>query len=288
MSYVPQPAVVATQSGKNGNGVDGAGHIAVNTTLVQDMNYTSLLIDPGVTLNVGGYRIFHMATLTNNGTIDNSGHDAVLDVAGAATTQGTMWNGSVGGAGAIGAGANGGQSGSGINGFSGAGGAGGAGASGGGGLGGTSPAATAKVGLFTTTPQRTTGVLSSGTLIDDVPAGRGAIIGGAGGGAGCGDGANKGGGGGGGAGLVLISGKDCVNNGVISAKGGKGGNGVGAVGTGGGGGGGGGTIIGTWQTLSGAGTFVVTGGAGGVHAGAAGVDGSPGLPGTVSTESGIA
>lgn len=74
--------------GVYGDGSDGVGAIAGPTTLTRDMYYSSLIIDAGITLTPGGFRIFCTGTLTNNGIIDASG--------------GAGGNGGAGGAGAAG------------------------------------------------------------------------------------------------------------------------------------------------------------------------------------------
>ena len=62
-----------------GDGDDGVVTIAANTNLARDMFYDSLTVDSGKILSTKGYRIFVKGTLTNNGTIENNGHDASGD-----------------------------------------------------------------------------------------------------------------------------------------------------------------------------------------------------------------
>ena len=52
-----------------GTGLDGNVTISVNTSLSSDMYYNNLTINPGVTLNPNGFRIFVKNTLTVNGTL---------------------------------------------------------------------------------------------------------------------------------------------------------------------------------------------------------------------------
>lgn len=81
-----------------GNGADGNVTINSNTTLTSDMNYNNLTINPTFTLTTAGYRVFVAGTLTNNGTIDNSGANAVTNTGGAGGLAGTMLGGSAGAA----------------------------------------------------------------------------------------------------------------------------------------------------------------------------------------------
>ena len=52
-----------------GTGLDGNVTISVNTSLSNDMYYNNLTINPGVTLNPNGFRVFVKNTLTVNGTL---------------------------------------------------------------------------------------------------------------------------------------------------------------------------------------------------------------------------
>jgi hypothetical protein len=61
-----------------GNGADGSQVIAGNTTLTRDMYYANLTVEPGVTLDAGGFRVFVSGTLTmeNGSRISRDGTDA--------------------------------------------------------------------------------------------------------------------------------------------------------------------------------------------------------------------
>jgi hypothetical protein len=56
-----------------GTGADGAVVISGNTTLTRNMNYSSLTVNAGVTLETGSFIIYCTGTVMVNGTIDNSG-----------------------------------------------------------------------------------------------------------------------------------------------------------------------------------------------------------------------
>lgn len=60
------------QAAAYGDSSDGAGTISENTTLTKDMQYSSLTVNAGVTLNTAGFMILCAGTLTNNGTITDS------------------------------------------------------------------------------------------------------------------------------------------------------------------------------------------------------------------------
>lgn len=56
-----------------GDGRDGSVRISANATLTRNMYYSSLTIDPGVTLTLNGYKLFVSGTLLNNGIISADG-----------------------------------------------------------------------------------------------------------------------------------------------------------------------------------------------------------------------
>ena len=243
-----------------GDGSDGDVTISANTTLTRDMYYNNLTIDSTKILTTAGYRIFVKGTLTNNGTISNSGSDAVAGAAGAAGAAGYYNGGNDGGS----SDNNGGNAGN-----PSLGGAGGAG--GGGGTGGTVTAPSATLGGFRH-------YIAAVTMRSTTTAGtHSAISGGAGGGGGLTSG-SAGGGGGGGGGVLMVAAKIIDNSsGIIKSNGGDGADGVGGD-AGGGGGGGGGVVVIIYNSLT-LGTETASGGTKGLKsgAGADGVDGSAGL-----------
>lgn len=217
-----------------GNGVDSVVTLNSNQTLVRDMYYDTLTIDPGVVLSTGGYRIFALNAIINNGTIDRSGSNAVLGTGGVVQAAGAL--------GACVAGGTGGTAAAGTVGtaastsLGGAGGAGGAGAiSAGGAAGAVTAVTTVNGGLEVLGHARQTCVgRDLGNTI---------ITSGSGGGGGGGNGAgNQGGGGGGGAGVIVIATRSLTGTGVIKANGGNGADAATGVNAGGGGAGGGGVI----------------------------------------------
>jgi hypothetical protein len=219
-----------------GTGVDGDQTIVSNTTLVRDMYYNNLTINPGVILSPNGFRIFVLGTLTNNGTIERNGVSATGATAGTALAAGSLAGSSAGGAGG---GAAAGTAGSAMAlGLGGTSGSGGSGAAGAGGSAGTLTVPTAAQGglevLNSARQAQGAQVLgATPTLIGGAP--------GAGGGGGGGV-ALSGGGGGAGAGVIVISCRNLAGNGTITAIGGSGGS-AGGVNGGGGGAGGGGVIV---------------------------------------------
>jgi len=62
-----------------GTGADGSVTISSNTTLTSDMNYSSLTVDAGYTLNCDGYRVFCTGTVTVNGSITRNGNDDAVN-----------------------------------------------------------------------------------------------------------------------------------------------------------------------------------------------------------------
>jgi hypothetical protein len=283
-----------------GDGSDGPATISGDTTLTRDMFYMNLTINSTKHLYTASFRVFVNGTLTNNGTIDNSGNAASGSTGGAAIASGSLvgtvaggnggggglgnngvYNGAVGSTGpasakSIGsAGSAGGGGGTAYTGEYGTGGAGGAGSAG------------SQTGTVFNKPHTFT---SAYNLFDAEPSGSFAVFnlasgggGGGGGGAsagsyyGSGSGSGTGGSGGGAGspgGLVWISARQLVNNGVISTQGGAGANGgngsvsvsggtASAGGGGGGAGGAGGVIIMIYSQLTGSGSVNVAAGAGG-------------------------
>jgi hypothetical protein len=84
-----------------GDGSDGDQTIASNTTLSRDTYYHNLTVNPGTTLNPGGFRIFVSGTLTfgNGAKIARDGDEANGTTPGAALGSGTL--GGSGGGGAV-------------------------------------------------------------------------------------------------------------------------------------------------------------------------------------------
>lgn len=244
------------------------------------------IIQPGVTLNTAGFRLFCNGKLTVSSTavLACDGKDASLNVAGGSSALGTLGIGMAGGAGhvGIGTGTNGTNQSNTLGDAAGAGGNGGAGGVDAGGTGGTYTPNTTNGGSDWLLP-----IHSGFTFIQTSGGNQAQILpmgGGAGGGGGGSDNAGvNGGGGGGGGGVMVLIVFNLVNNGTIRCKGGKGGNAAGAGGNGGGGGGGGGGIINNlYRYKSGTGSMSCPGGTGGTHVGASGVDGSPGQVGHVN------
>lgn len=99
-----------------GDGSDGDVVISVDTDLSADMYYNNLTINPGITLNPNGYRIFVKNKLLNNGIIARNGNDGgngsynndlndipfAGGIAGPALADGTIKGGTAGSAGGAG------------------------------------------------------------------------------------------------------------------------------------------------------------------------------------------
>jgi hypothetical protein len=287
-----------------GDGSDGPATISGDTTLTRDMFYTNLTINSTKHLYTASFRVFVNGTLTNNGTIDNSGNAASGSTGGAAIASGSLVGtvaGQNGGGGYYSSGT------ATISGYGAAGGAGtsaaksigSAGAAGGA---GGSPYSTAggaagsQTGTVFNSPHTFT---SCYNLFDAEPSGSFAIFSlsaGSGGGSGGGSSADNygsgscsatggtGGGSGSPGGMVWISARQLVNNGIISSKGGAGGNGTNgsaggndgfpaaAGGGGAGAGGAGGVVVLIYSSLTGSGSVNI----------AAGVAGTPGTGGSYS------
>jgi len=79
-------------NGLFGNGADGSQTIAANTTLSRDMYLSNLTVEPGVTLDTGGFRIFVSGTLTmgNGSRISRDGLDATAGSPAAGLTPGSL------------------------------------------------------------------------------------------------------------------------------------------------------------------------------------------------------
>lgn len=215
---------------------DGIVTISSNTTLVRDMYYQSLTINPSVILSTNGYRIFSVDSIVNNGTIDRSGNNAIANAGGVALAVGTIGLGTAGGAGGgVGAGTAGTNVATSLGGTAGSGGTGAAGAAGNAGV--TILLTAVQGGLEAMQSIRMAQVAQTLGTTPTI------INGGAGGGGGGGGGvAASGGGGGGGAGVIVISTRSLTGSGLICACGGNGASAPGVNG-GGGGAGGGGVII---------------------------------------------
>lgn len=287
-----------------GDGSDGDVVIEEDTTLERDMFYKNLTVNSGATLNTGGYKIFVLGRITNNGTIERNGVDGGD---GGNGMYGTLGTGGIHGhltglGGSSGAnGGNGGNTGVGFPGGSipdinncfttGSGGNGGRGSfsSYNGGDGGT--VGICNEGNFVMSSIGSVSVKSSNDYYAIVQLLNSSFnsnyysgYGGAGGGGGSlGTSSRCGGGGGGGGsagGIVYIQANEINNQGLIEVKGGNGGNGGNgatdrASGAGGGGGGGkGGRVVFIYRTLMSEGNFDYSGGIGG----APGTDISTGTP----------
>jgi len=239
-----------------GDGHDGTATITVGTTtLYRDMFYENLTINSGAILKTAGYKVFVRGTLTNNGTIDNSGGNGVNGGT-------TAYQGGTAGVGG-GDGGGGGGARYGVIGTLG----------GGGGKGGgymysgaleVNPDSPVAGVAFSTAHASSLAILWSCQSFS--------LGGGTGGNGGLQSAVSYqgaglyGGGGGGGGGKVHLYASTIINNGIISSKGGNGGIGGWANASyyaGGGGGGGGGFVLLAYRVFSGN-DPVVTGGALGV------------------------
>lgn len=251
-----------------GNGADGVVTLAVDTTLIRDMFYSQLTINPGVTVFCAGFKIHCSGYLQNDGIIDRSGVNATSATGAVAVAAGTVGPSGAGGTGSTTTGAVGAAT---SNALGGSGGAGGLGASGAGGGGGVATVPTAILGgaeCANSARQASVGQQLASVVFS----------GGAGGGGGGGDGA-AGAGGGSGGGVIVICAKNLFGTGIIRAKGGNGFTPA-AGNRGGSGGGGGGVIILLTEndTTTTSLTLDVAGGSGasGTGTGVAGAAGSTG------------
>ena len=253
MSYIPTDYI---SLGFYGDGSDGAVTLgAGTTTLTKEMNYTTLVVPNGSTLDPGGFRVNAKVSITvaTGGIITRAGGDASGATNGSGYADGsTQLGGSAsGGSGSF----NFGNSGSGIgsNGIGGVAGDGGNSGASTGGTGGSQTPPNASKGTMHCLPAAATGqVVGSGNTA--------MVRGGTGAGGGAGDAINQGGGGGGGGGVMILCSPTITNNGTITANGGAGANGT-AGNAAGGGGGGGGVVVTISKNYFGTAPTV----AGGVH-----------------------
>jgi len=268
-----------------GNGADGPLHVAAGTTtLTRDMFYTTLLIDPGATLETAGFRVFAQTSIVNNGTIVFTPGDGTPAGVGGIAPQGSLPRSRDGAPSTIG-GSTAPRTGVGGNAlFPGTAGSAGTGGNSNdgiiGGPGGVSTVIVAAHGgmdivLFGVTwfplDQNNVTPLSWGAS------------GGGGGGHSTGGGTPIGGGGGSGGGVLVLASPSITGAGTVIARGGKGGDGSNISGrTSGGGGGGQGGVI-ALVTDSGASpiTTDVSGGTGGAAGGAGATAGTAGTAGVV-------
>jgi hypothetical protein len=271
--------------------VAGATLSGSTYTLARDIAPLNMTVNGGCTVATRNFRVFVLNTLTNNGTIMNSGDAAVGRPGGNCGGVSTKFYAACAGSG--GSGTNGPGAGTdgdansvaipqwpaqattapgAAGGGHGQGGGGGSTGANAGGGGGSIANPSVNAGLFTAVSSFAGKFDGSGGAVS--PWGTG------GGGGGCVGGSCTGGGGGGGGGIVFVGANQCLGTGVIAARGGNGGNGalVGGTGAGGGGGGGGGVVSLIYSHRSAGCTTSVTGGTGGTPAGtgAAGGNGSSG------------
>lgn len=217
-----------------GNGVDSTVVLSSNQTLVRDMYYENLTINPGVTLFTGGFRFFVLNDFINNGIVDRSGSNAILGTGGVTQAAGTIAACVAGGTGGTSAAGTAGTASA--TALGGAGGAGGAGAATAGGAAGTATLVTTANGGV-----EVLGHARQASVARDLA--NAITTGGSGGGGGGGNGVgNQGGGGGGGGGAIVIGARNISGTGIIRANGGNGADAATGVNAGGGGAGGGGVI----------------------------------------------
>ena len=251
------------------DGSDGSVTVTTNTSLTQDMYYSTLTINNGVTLSSEGFMIFVEGAVTINGVIaSNGGAGGNASSGSAGAGGGGALAGTLGGGGDGVSGVTGSSSGmagdSVIYAVGGGGGSGGGGSSSGG-AGGTANTPPKNVGGSKIILHRTDPFTILQTT-DGVPVNGGA--GGASGGGNAGVGAATGGGGGGG-GVILLAANTISGTGSIQANGGNAGSSYSnGSPTGGSGGGGGGLVY-----------VISTTGLGSVTATANGGSGSPGQSG---------
>jgi len=320
-SWMPAPAAASTLSPIFfGDGSDGSAVLdGINTfpwaslsgstyTIIRQQNLINLTINSGITVIPNGYILIGTGTLSNAGTIDQSGKAGANGNAVSGASGGLPAGVNVNGISATdlldaGTGQNGEPQGTGTGGngdsqqdttfyppyggTSGTGGNGGTGTAGSGGTGGT-PILSSNQYYF---KRVTSHFIGQGT--SQVSAGSvytiGCGNGGASGAGGAGDGVNNGGGGGaggGGGGVFAAFFNSIINSGTITVNGGAGGNGEspGAGNCGGGGGGAGGDagmIYLLANAFSGGGTYSAVGGAGGAkgNLSGTGTDGTAGTSG---------
>ncbi len=256
-----------------GDGNDGNVTISSNTTRTADLYADILTINAGFTLDMAGFRCFAKTSITNNGTISNSGATATTSAGATAPVTQVLGGGGDGGV----AGTNGnGTAGTTVTDAVGA----------AGGAGGNAGARTGGAGGAVTPPSENQGginvIRSLSAAMTGLLVGLGGttqFVAGAGGGGGAGDGSgNTGGGGGAGSGILSVLSPTITGTGSIEAIGGDGAPGQ-VVNGGGGGGGGGGVAIIVTDTATAISTDM-SGGAGGAGIGT-GVAGTAGSTGTV-------
>jgi hypothetical protein len=82
-----------------GDGIDASPTLSQNTTLTRDMYYENLTIDPGITLDTNGFRVFVAGTLTlgNGASIEDNGAASTGAGPGAGASAGTLGAGVSGG-----------------------------------------------------------------------------------------------------------------------------------------------------------------------------------------------
>ncbi len=232
----------ALSPGQLGTAADGVVVISANTTLTRNMNYSSLTVNNGVTLETGGYIIFCTGTVTCNGQIDNSGSPGTSGAAGGPGSPYLFAGGNGGTAGANGSAPGGGTA------------QGGKGGVGDNGITNGGAVVVAPLGAYWLT------ALTTNTY---------------GGGSGGGGGSAGGAGGGGGGGVVMIFCGALAGSGSITANGGPGP--TSPSGTWGSGGGGGGIVFIACSSSTFTGTITVTGGTGGIGTSGNGLPGNQGI-----------
>lgn len=252
----------------------GATLVGSTYTLTRTVSFTTLTVNPGVTIKTAGYAIFCSVRRINNGNIDASGATGAAGGGGAAF-------GAYGGGGNGGASATAGQAfGNNVVSQGGLGGTGGNGTGSNGGAGGTQNGPTVMQALSLATLLG--GSLTLTTGADTTPT-TVVFAGGSGGGGGGANGVGgQGGVGGGAGGYVLLAAATKSGSGTVTANGGAGQAGT-ASNAGGGAGGGGGVIVDIYGTNEGTETLAAAGGLGGASGGGAGVAGAAGAAGTVLT-----
>ncbi len=249
---------------------DGVVVLTSDFTMVRDMYYDHLTINPGVVLNTAGFRLFAKNGIVNNGTIQRNGNSSTGITAGLALAFGTLSGSPAGGAGGAAAGVAGGASATALGGQGGAGGLGSGGAGGAAGAITLVSAIQGGVELFQHAHRAVVGYTVTNAQVTY----------GSGGGGGGGDG-TAGGGGGGGAACIMIATKSLTGTGSIEAKGGNGGQPAGGNRGGGGGGGGGVIVLITENDVDATSlTLDVSGGVGGSASGT-GVSGNSGSNGRI-------
>ncbi len=260
-----------------GDGNDGDIVESVSRTLTQDLYPRAYMINAGVIIDNGGFRVVAKRCAILHGVFRANGGDAAGATGGAAAPTGTIGGGTAGSTGTNGAGTASANLNNDVTpGQGGRGGQGGAGSNGAGANGGQ-----IRTGANARTRSRRLDVLLAMADVDNANAGsvtrfQGGTGGGSGGGGG---GANLGGGGGGGAGTAVLAAPVIFisSTGSLEAKGGVGG--AGTSGNAGGGGGGGGGCIGTAAVVfRERNARNVSGGAGGAASGT-GVAGGAGADG---------